>query len=541
MTIGPPGCGKTHALCDNIEKAIELWSPGEVLVSSLTKAAAATIKHRKIAIPSSQVKTIHAHCYAMLDRPNIAETKIESWNELHPGFSMEGKAAYGSEGGGVEGTFSEHGKTLLEDYGRRRAAMTPQDRWSSRLCDFAIEWEDWKKQNGYLDFQDLIEKAIEERLPPPNRAKYVLVDECQDCSASELELLKVWSNSSNIVMTGDVDQLIFSFRGSTPEAFNSLEIPEAHQRVLEQSFRVPKAVCAYADAWIRKVKDRKEVTYKPRDAPGEVRRLGVGFHNGDLGKLLQDAKRYAGKSIMFLASCGYMLYDLIARLKEEGIPFCNPYREEELRWNPLRSISAKRLSGADRVRAFLEVNRDGARWTPKSFKTWMDMIESSGVFRNGAKAEITRIVERQPEDQPFEFMDDIEFASYFETPEIAYEAIEAGWNSDVDWLEGKMLVSKSKGAKYAMNVVRNCGSENLSKRPKIYVGTIHSVKGGEADAVYLLSAISGASKNYAQRGRGSEGIDCLRRMFYVGMTRARESLILCRGGGSAGQHNMRWI
>ena len=195
IVTGPPGTGKSTTLINNAVDAMELWTPGEILVCSLTKAAAANIKSRNIPLPMQQVKTIHAHCYKMLDRPKIAETEIESWNEEFPGFSMEGKAAaYGSnskDDGYGDGMYSEQGKTLLEDYGRKRAAMTPRERWSPRLEEFAGAWEMWKKEKGLIDFQDMVDKAIEERLPPPNHAKYVLVDECQDCSAKELELLKV--------------------------------------------------------------------------------------------------------------------------------------------------------------------------------------------------------------------------------------------------------------------------------------------------------------------------------------------------------------
>jgi superfamily I DNA/RNA helicase len=67
--------------------------------------------------------------------------------------------------------------------------------------------------------------------------------------------------------------------------------------------------------------------------------------------------------------------------------------------------------------------------------------------------------------------------------------------------------------------------------PKIIVGTIHSLKGSEADVVYLLPDISpsGAEDYYS----GDAGALATHRLFYVGMTRARERLVLCHSSNAA--------
>jgi superfamily I DNA/RNA helicase len=57
-------------------------------------------------------------------------------------------------------------------------------------------------------------------------------------------------------------------------------------------------------------------------------------------------------------------------------------------------------------------------------------------------------------------------------------------------------------------------------------GTIHSVKGGEADAVFLFPDLS-RSGDLAYRRYGADR-DSVIRLFYVGMTRARKSLYLCQ-------------
>ena len=69
----------------------------------------------------------------------------------------------------------------------------------------------------------------------------------------------------------------------------------------------------------------------------------------------------------------------------------------------------------------------------------------------------------------------------------------------------------------------------LLETPKVVVGTIHSVKGGEADVVYLMPDLSRAGM--AQWVGTDIESAAIRRLFYVGMTRARDSLVLCNPAG----------
>jgi len=67
----------------------------------------------------------------------------------------------------------------------------------------------------------------------------------------------------------------------------------------------------------------------------------------------------------------------------------------------------------------------------------------------------------------------------------------------------------------------------LEESPRVIVGTIHSVKGGEADVVFLFPDVSPAG-DAAYQKHGPQR-DSVIRLFYVGMTRARHTLYICRG------------
>ena len=70
------------------------------------------------------------------------------------------------------------------------------------------------------------------------------------------------------------------------------------------------------------------------------------------------------------------------------------------------------------------------------------------------------------------------------------------------------------------------GPDALEESPRVIVGTIHSVKGGEADVVFLFPDVSPAGDAAYQR-LGPQR-DSVIRLFYVGMTRARHTLYICQ-------------
>ena len=60
------------------------------------------------------------------------------------------------------------------------------------------------------------------------------------------------------------------------------------------------------------------------------------------------------------------------------------------------------------------------------------------------------------------------------------------------------------------------------------MGTVHSVKGGQAESVFLIPELSVPSREAWLSGAAKER-DEIRRMIYVGMTRASRSLTVCGG------------
>lgn len=342
---------------------------------------------------------------------------------------------------------------------------------------------------------------------------------CDNAIVYSLNIPKYHTYISDGIITHNC---IFSFTGADPMATLEEDLPEDHKRILTQSYRVPRAVQEYAERWIKNVSFRQEKVYNARDEEGEVRRLSYNYKQALY--LLDEIQTYIdkGKNVMFLATCGYMLDPLKRALRESGIPFHNPYRPTRGDWNPLGSFGGKhrrgtKIASRERLLAYLSSEEGSNLWNLRNLSLWMDMVKSKGIFKPKAKERVDAILETLLErpDMPInDFYDQI----------FLKDAIEPAMARDPEWLKHQLLASKISVMEYPFTVLKKKGKDALEKRPQVLLGTIHSVKGGEADVVVLFPDVSLAG--YREWTQGGLGRDAVIRTFYVGMTRCRESLLI---------------
>ena len=99
----------------------------------------------------------------------------------------------------------------------------------------------------------------------------------------------------------------------------------------------------------------------------------------------------------------------------------------------------------------------------------------------------------------------------------------------INWYWSHLIPTRKKAARYPVSIALKHGPAALVERPKIVIGTGHSVKGGEADVVYILPDLSPAGhRNWL--GRRSDK-DAVIRLGYVMMTRAKQELVICNPAG----------
>ena len=205
--------GQTTAGAVNLLQGVEqlVFEEKTVMVCSMTRAAANEIASRMSRFKSHvAVGTLHSHAFRTLDRPDIAESDSDEWNRHNKRyrFGVKHDRAGAHSEVPVPRTL---GDRLYLEYSRQRAAVIPRDRWPRNVHGFAAAWEAWKDETGRLDFTDLIELA---RTPDPT-PDVIVVDEAQDLSHLEFQLLRRWAESAEqLVLVGDPWQSLYTWRGA---------------------------------------------------------------------------------------------------------------------------------------------------------------------------------------------------------------------------------------------------------------------------------------------------------------------------------------
>jgi DNA helicase-2/ATP-dependent DNA helicase PcrA len=425
--------------------------------------------------------------------------------------------------------YDSEGDRMMGQYQVMRARLTPRNEWPLEVASFAALWEHWKELTGYIDFTDMIENVMAEQIPPPGNPVVGFFDEVQDFTALELMLVRQWGmDLERIVLAGDDDQCLYAFKGASSDAFLKPPIPDEQKRVLAQSYRMPAMVHTYSQVWIGEIKEREDKFFRPRDEMGSIE-MRDDLSYGSAEAVVREAQAYADetrRSVMILTACSYQLDPIVHELREQGVPFHNPYRRKRGDWNPLRN-SAQGLTTAQRFLALLRPDKgthgpDARPWTVEDVRQFSGLFPRTGFARRGAFKE----VEGADAEQPF----DRAFADRV-LEDGVYDAL---LNDPVGYCHDHVTEARRKALTYVTKIATERGARRLMERPQVCVGTIHSVKGGEADRVYLMPDLSYAG---ATEWATPATADNVRRQFYVGMTRAKHDLVLC---GPTGRYAIEW-
>jgi len=519
--FGCPGTGKTTNLSKKITASAKKFGSQHVMVASFTKTAAIELVGRDLPLPKDNVGTLHSFAFRAIGHPEIAEAPkhLAEWNKWidFPDWRISGGKTSIDDPYGEMIVGKTEGDRCLQELSRLRTKLAARQQWPPGVQQFESKWTAWKKETNRLDFTDLISEAYERCPSPPIAAVVGYFDEVQDFSPLELSLIRQWGETmSFIVLAGDDDQTIYSFRGSIPDAFLDPPIPDEQKIVLPISFRLPRVVKSRAEEWIRGVSRREDKPFEARDAEGSIDESDATWAMPDRIVVDAIAEAKKGHTCMILASCGYMLEPTVVALKTRGATFHNPYRVKQGFWNPLRG-------GVDRLLSFCRPDRrvwgeDAHSHTWASLRPWFEHldIQKTGLRRGAKKKVMDRAADEEWKDQFITLSDFRDFG--IDDPPI---------RSDWKWLRQRLRDKVRPRYAYAFEVCEAHGSPAaLRDKPNIVIGTIHSVKGGQADTVFLFPDLSLAASQ--EKEESVAGEDAVRRMFYVGMTRAANRLVLCQ-------------
>ena len=163
----------------------------------------------------------------------------------------------------------EEGVYFLKDFDKKEKLLT--------LCDLYEEYQIEMQKEGLHDYDDLI-IDVREALKSNDKLKveleeeylYVLVDEFQDTSESQMRLIKELTNSPfyegrpNLCVVGDDDQGIYKFQGAKINNiinFRSSDFVDVKTIVLETNYRSTQKIIDFARETVKQAGTRLETSY----------------------------------------------------------------------------------------------------------------------------------------------------------------------------------------------------------------------------------------------------------------------------------------
>lgn len=293
MIYGPPGTGKTTTLKGIILE--ETRNPGCVIrVVSHTKAAAAEILSRLTEEEKGRVDlragTVHSFAFGLAGCKKVG---VVDWMKLRELSNATGIPIAGRQITDADETGqNDVGDEYLAVYGLAKAKRisyedayeaSPRPGTEGQFLYFCDAYDRWKDQNGFYDFNDMLTMAIGEAM----HSDVLIVDEAQDLSPAQWQLVRQWAGSaSKVYVAGDDDQAIYVWGGADPQGMQSFEKEfNGARRVLDQSYRVPALVHSLAASIIETVQGRVDKQYRPRNEIGDLARCtsmgDVKFKNGE--------------------------------------------------------------------------------------------------------------------------------------------------------------------------------------------------------------------------------------------------------------------
>lgn len=431
---------------------------------------------------------------------------------------------------------------------------------------------------GQMDYDDqmiyaynILRKSPETLQCFQDQYRYICVDEAQDTSKIQHEIIGLLAGRrDNLFMVGDEDQSIYGFRAAYPEALLSFEKDHPRARVLlmEENYRSCAQIVEAADRFIQKNILRHEKHMKAaRDAGEEIEQIVLSDRKAQYDHLARMAENCQGQTAVLYRNHENVL-PLVDRLERKGIPY--RLRNAEMTFfthrvvADIRNIIAFAINPQDTA-AFLQIYYKIATYIRKQDALQIcDVSEREGrdimeiALRNGQlparTAQSCRLLQMHLRCLVTERADraiarivySMGYGDYLERMEIGdskvfiLKMIGQGENSPGRFverldelraiMEGRMKGGQEEREEEASAVCRN-GTQDIQP---VILSTIHSSKGLEYDNVYLLDVIDGIfpesvpanAKSMDEKER--ETYEEERRLFYVGVTRAKNRLSVFR-------------
>ena len=417
------------------------------------------------------------------------------------------------------------------------------------LSAFEREYRTYLRENGYVDFDDMITEChrlliSDERIRDywRRRFKAILVDEFQDINREQYEILRLLTSGRGLFVVGDDDQSIYGFRGSDPSVMQQFlaDFPDGRRVFLDINYRCSGCICKTASMLIHENKLRIP---KHMTAAGEAGEKAVlrsfaedsqefRYLLSEMRKLTEEeldntavivrTNTHAAKIENYLATHGIACRGKISTsssIRSEIARDLEAYLmlAQEMKRNMLSRQFLYRVMNRPE-RYLLREN------VQEEFVRPLDLLtHGEGVGPNRETAELLRDLKVLHTLKPEGFVRYL----YYSVGYAKWALAGIGRRESVQFALQEILeeASRCDSQEELMRVLREPGSDQrASDKRGVRIMTMHVSKGLEFDRVYLPALNEGILPG--RRCRTPEDFEEERRLLYVAMTRARHHLEL---------------
>ena len=513
--IAGAGTGKTRAITHRIAyaAAIGTMDPHKVLALTFTARAAGEMRTRlrSLGVPSVAARTVHAAALKQLTffwpqvfggrTPDLLTTKSGFLTEAIKRAQLQGELSITSRDLlrdiATEIEWAKVSQVAPSDYLSESQKRTVKPRINpEQLAKVYTAYESVKHQERAIDFEDvllltaaMIEEEREVRERVQDQYRFFTVDEYQDISPLQQRLINAWLGSrQELCVVGDPAQTIYSFAGATPVFLNSFtnRFPEAEVVRLTTGYRSTPEIIFTANSILRKGAMGSELVAindhgsKPTINAYNDEQAEIAGIVRDITQLISEGT--PAQEIAVLARTNNQLNGLEKAMNAANLPY--------------QVRNTERFFERKEVRDFLKQVRT-ASVIPTEGVSWLDELRTlAQPFLTGGAidgiAALLHLARELDSDNGF-------------TP--------------------KNLRT------YLREVEDRVQQNNPPTMPVTTLATLHAAKGLEWERVFLMGVSDGILPLENNSTTGDQAsIDEERRLFYVGITRAKSDLRLSYRG-----------
>ena len=508
--IAGAGTGKTRAITHRIAYAasIGVMDPQKVLALTFTARAAGEmrVRLRSLGVPTVAARTIHSAALKQLlyfwpqvfggRAPDLLTTKTGFITQAITRADLQGSLSVTSRDLmrdiASEIEWAKSSQVVPEDYVNEASKRTQKPRINpEQISQVYTAYMSLMKQERTMDFEDVLlltaamleeEREVRERVQ--DQYRHFTIDEYQDISPLQQRVINAWLGSrQELCVVGDPAQTIYSFAGATPVFLNTFtqRFPDAEVIRLTSGYRSTPEITLMANTVLRSASMGQELVAqndhgsKPSIAAYKDESAEIAGVVKDIGELL--AQGAAAQEIAILARTNGQLNSIEKAIAAARLPY-------QVRNN-------ERFFDRMDVREFLKGVRT-ASVIPTEGVYWLDELRTlAQPFLTGATidgiAGLLHLARELDADDSF-----------------APKTLRA----------------------YLREVEDRVQQNNPPTMPVLTLATLHAAKGLEWERVFLIG-VSESILPFESGNTGPENqsaIDEERRLFYVGITRAKKDL-----------------